>query len=160
MSDLRGFCAAIGLEDARTLLQSGNVVFRSTRRTCASLEKLLEAEAAKRLGLETGFFVRTAAELKEAIARNPFPGEAKRDPSHLLVLFLKDAPAADNVKALQAAITGPEVVRAVGRHAYITYPSGIGTSRLTTAVIERRLGTSGTGRNWNTVTKLSALAEA
>ena len=86
-------------------------------------------------------------------------GEAERDPARLLVVFLKDAPGAAHVKALAEAIAGPEVVRARGRHAYIFYPAGIGRSSLTHALIEKRLGTHGTGRNWNTVLKLAALAQ-
>jgi uncharacterized protein (DUF1697 family) len=42
-----------------------------------------------------------------------------------------------------------------GRHLYITYPAGMGPSKLTNALIERKLGTSGTARNWNTVRKIA-----
>jgi uncharacterized protein (DUF1697 family) len=160
MADLRDLLAAIGMEDVRTLLQSGNVVFRSGAQTAAQLEVVFEKAAAKRLGLETEFFVRTTADWKALIAGNPFPEEAKRDPGHLLVIFLKDAPSRENVAALQSAIKDREVVRAKGRHAYVVYPDGIGRSRLTTALIERKLGTRATGRNWNTVLKLGALAGA
>jgi uncharacterized protein (DUF1697 family) len=58
---------------------------------------------------------------------------------------------------LAAAIQGPETVRAKGRQLYIVYPAGIGRSKLTNALIERHLGTRGTGRNWNTVLKLAAM---
>jgi len=105
------------------------------------------------------FFVRTREEWKAVIAHNPFPEAAERDPAHLLVMFLKDAPDGEHVKALQGAITGPEVVRAQGRHLYAVYPVDIGHSRLTSTLIERKLGTRGTGRNWNTVLKLGALAQ-
>jgi uncharacterized protein (DUF1697 family) len=64
------------------------------------------------------------------------------------------------VSALQGAIKGREQVRVKGRQAYITYPDGIGRSKLTMAVIEKALGTRGTGRNWNTVLKLGDLAGA
>jgi len=159
MADLRQLLTHLGFTDARSLLQSGNLVFRTTGQTGVRLERLLEVEAAKRLELETRFFVRNAAEWKTIVARNPFREEATRDPSHLVVMFLKDAPAAKNVETLRAAIAGPELVRAEGRQAYLVYPDGIGRSRLTTALIERKLGTSGTGRNWNTVLKLAGLAE-
>jgi uncharacterized protein (DUF1697 family) len=159
MSDLRGLLARLGLKDAQSLLQSGNLVFRSDART-GDLERLLEAEADKRLGLRTEFFVRTAEEWKALIARNPFHAAAESDPSHFVVVFLKDAPDAKRVGALQAAITGPERVLSEGRQAYITYPAGIGNSRLNAGVIDRALGTRGTGRNWNTVLKLGALAWA
>ncbi len=160
MADLRALLTHLGFLDARSLLQSGNLVFRGNARTGAHLERLLEAEAAKRLHLQTDFFVRTAEEWKALVAQNPFRKEAERDPGHLLVMFLKDAPDVASVEALQAAITGPERVRAEGRHAYVVYPIGIGRSRLTNALIEKKLGTRGTGRNWNTVLKLGALASS
>ena len=158
MADLRELLASLGMQDVRSLLQSGNVVFRSDVHTATQLERVLEHATAKRLGLETSFFVRTARDWKAIIAANPFPEEAERDPGHLLVIFLKEAPDPETVSALQSAIKGREVVRAKGRHAYVVYPDGIGRSRLTSALIEKKLATRGTGRNWNTVLKLDALA--
>lgn len=158
MGDLRELAARLGLEDARTLLQSGNLVFRNARPTGAALEALLERESARRLGLETRFMVRTADEWEAIVERNPFGDEARRDPGHLVLLCLKAAPAAGAVEQLQAAIAGRELVQGDGRQAYMVYPDGIGTSKVTTALIERKLGTAATGRNWNTVRKLAALA--
>jgi uncharacterized protein (DUF1697 family) len=160
MAELRALLAKLGMEDPRSLLQSGNLVFGGGSRGGAPLELLLEAEARKRLGLDTDFFVRTDEEWREVIAGNPFPAEARSDPGHLVVVFLKAAPDSKSVAALQASIKGREVVRARGRHAYITYPDGIGRSKVTAALIEKKLGTRGTARNWNTVLKLGALAGA
>ena len=157
MADLRELLEALGLKNPQSLLQSGNVVFESAARPTAQLEKLLEDGAAKRLGLETPFYVRTAAEWQQAIAGNPFPKEAKLDPGHTILMCLKEAPAPAAVKALQEAIKGREAVTANGRYAYFLYPDGIGTSKLTMKVIEKNLGTTGTARNWNTVLKLGAL---
>jgi uncharacterized protein (DUF1697 family) len=158
MADLRELLRHLGLSDVTSFLQSGNLVFRAESRSTVQMERLLEAGAGKRLGLRTDFFVRSARDLNAAIARNPLRHEAEEDPGHFLVLFLKDAPAAGAVEALKAAITGPEVLRADGRHVYVVYPAGIGRSRLTNTLIEKTLGTRVTGRNWNTVLKLAALA--
>ena len=158
MTALREMLDALGFENPRTLLQSGNVVFRSDTSSGEKIEQLLERSAAKRLGVETSFFVRSAKEWSALIAANPLPVEAKADPGHLLVMCLKGAPPRANVDALQKAIKGREVVRAVGRTAYIAYPDGIGRSKLTAALIEKHLGCRGTARNWNTVLKLDALA--
>jgi uncharacterized protein (DUF1697 family) len=160
MPALREFLLQLGLADPRTVLQSGNAVFRSARGTSDGLERLLETEAAGRLGLRTDVMVRSAEEWGEIIARNPFRDEAERDPSHLVVMCLKSAPRKECLERLQAAITGPERVRLEGKNAYIVYPAGIGRSRLTNALLERHLGTRGTGRNWNTVLRLEALAGA
>jgi uncharacterized protein (DUF1697 family) len=160
MADLRQLLVGLGLEDARSLLQSGNLVFGCEGRTAAQLERLLEGEARARLALELEFFVRTAREWAALVAANPFPEAAEHDPGRLVVLFMKRAPEAGTVVALRAAITGPEVLRARGREAYVIYPQGQGRSRLTTTFVEKRLGTRVTGRNWNTVLRLAALARA
>jgi len=75
------------------------------------------------------------------------------------VVVLKAAPTPAQVRALQAAIRGREVVRAHRRELYAVHPDGIGTSKLTLPLIEKHLGTRGTGRNWNTVLKMAALAQ-
>ena len=114
----------------------------------------------ERLGVETTVMVRTAKDWRGVIAQNPFPAEAGCDPSHLAGVFLKDAPAPGAEALLQGAVTGRETVRVSGRHVYIVYPDGFGRSKVTSTLIEKKLGTRGTSRNWNTVLKLGALAEA
>ena len=160
MAELRDLLAELGFANVQSLLQSGNLVFDSRASTPARLESRLEQAAKDRLQLETAFFVRTAREWAEIVAGNPFPDEAKRDPAHLVVQFLKGAPDRGQITALEQAIAGREVIRAGGRHLYIVYPDGIGRSKLTNALIEQKLGTQGTARNWNTVLKLASLAAA
>ena len=99
MSDLRDLVTGLGFDSARSMLQSGNLVFRG--QTGERLERLLEAEANTRLGLHADFLIRSAKEWKEVVARNPFRKEAEHDPSHLVVMFLKAAPNAKDVKAVQ-----------------------------------------------------------
>jgi uncharacterized protein (DUF1697 family) len=160
MSELRALVAKLGLDGAQTLLQSGNLVFAGAGRPTAELEVLLEGATKKRFGVETDYFVRTAAEWDAVVAGNPFPAEAKRDPAHLLVMFMKDPPTRAAVSGLEAAIVGREVVRARGKHLYMVYPDGVGRSKLTNVLVEKKLGTRGTARNWNTVLKLGALVGA
>jgi uncharacterized protein (DUF1697 family) len=158
MSDLRDLGVALGFDDVRTVLQSGNFVFRSASKPSRDLETLCERAAKKHLGLDTAFHVRTADEWQAAIAANPFTEEAARDPGRLLLVLLKDQPRQADVIALERAIVGRELVRAGERHAYIVFPDGVGRSKLTTALLDRTLGKGGTGRNWNTVLRLDALA--
>lgn len=154
MNELCAMVESLGIAAVRSVLQSGNLVFEGGRRTAGAIERMLEAETAKRLKIEVSYFVRGAEEMRRVVAGNPFEKEAARDPSHLVVVFLKEAVEAKAVKGLQPAIVGTEEVRAAGRELYAWYPAGIGTSKLTNAVIERKLGVRGTARNWNTVKKL------
>lgn len=151
MADLRAMLTDLGFGQARSLLQSGNLVFHGSARAGPEIEALLEREAATRLGLRTDFLVRSAGEWAEILSANPFPEEAEHDPGHLVVMFLKEVPDGSVAAALQAAATGPERLRVIGRHVYIVCPNGIGRSRL-------KLDVLGTTRNWNTVRKLGALA--
>ena len=114
MADLRTFFVGLGFESVRTMLQSGNVVFASDTGVSKKLESLLEAGAEVDLDLQTEFFVRSANEWKALVQRNPFPREAKNDPSKLVVVFLKNTPPARAVRTLQSSIKGPEPVRAHG----------------------------------------------
>jgi uncharacterized protein (DUF1697 family) len=156
MADLKTLFIDLGFEEVRTLLNSGNAVFRG-KTTGANLENLLETEFAKRAGRPTEFFVRTAEEWNSIVDRNPMTDEARRDPGHLLVVVLKRAPTDREVDALRGAIVGSEVVEADGKQAYIYYPAGVGQSKLTAKLIEKQLGSPGTGRNWNTVLKLAEM---
>lgn len=158
MAELRSFAADVGLEEPRTLLQTGNLVFSADERDPEILERMLEKEAESRLGLRTNFFVRSASEWRDIVAANPFPDAGRDDPSHLLTLFTRETPSDSKTRALEQAIRGREVFRAVGRQVYAVYPDGIGRSKLTHAVIERALGSPCTGRNWNTVLKLEGMA--
>jgi uncharacterized protein (DUF1697 family) len=53
----------------------------------------------------------------------------------------------------------PEELRIDGREVYIYFPNGMARPKLSMALVERTLKTSGTGRNWNTVRKLLEMAE-
>lgn len=156
MADVKAAFEALGLDNVRTHLQSGNVVFRSSRSDRAKLAKALEGV----LGVEARIILRTADELRSVIAANPLPEDAKRNPSGFVVAFLADKPTAASMQALRDANQGPETMQLHGAELYIHYGDGMGRSKLTNALIERKLGVAGTARNWNTVTKLLELADA
>ncbi|HUQ99520.1 MAG TPA: DUF1697 domain-containing protein [Gemmatimonadaceae bacterium] len=156
MAGLKTFFEDLGFTDVKTLLQSGNVVFRGKSKNDSQLERLLEKEAQKHLKLECDFMVRSPADLERVVKNNPFPREAKSNPSGLIVLFLKTEAEQKHIDDLTAAIVGSERVEGIGRETYIYYGEGMGRSRLTNAVIEKRVGRA-TGRNWNTVGKVLGL---
>jgi uncharacterized protein (DUF1697 family) len=155
MADLKAVAEATGLLQARTLLQSGNLVFRAKAQGSAALERLLEGALDKKLGLKTPVVVRAAEEWRAALDANPFPKEAKNDPSHLLVMPLKANIDKTAVAELVKAIVGREQVKLGARLLYLVYPDGIGRSKLTAALIEKKVGVAGTARNWNTALKIA-----
>jgi len=158
MSDLREIAAGLGLREPKTVLQSGNLVFESDEASPTDIETLLEAAIEIRTGLKIDFMVRSFDELRSVIAANPYPGAAEDGPSHLLVLFTKTDVDSGCIEPLRAAIKGRETAELGRRCVYLVYPDGIGTSKLTSAILDSKLKSKGTARNWNTLLKVVALS--
>lgn len=156
-SEFKAAIAHLGYGEAKTVGAAGSAVI-ATEAAPASVEAALEAELAARLGFVTEVFARPRAALAATLSANAFPAMAKADPSHLLVLFLKNDPTAAELAALRDRIVGREQVESGPGCLYIAFPDGIGTSKLTPAVMARALRQPGTGRNWNTVRMLAELS--
>jgi len=156
MEALREAYEAIGLAEVRTLLQSGNVVFRSGLTDRARLVKRIMQEIERRFDLQIEVILRTLAEVASIVDRGPVLSP-RADKSKLLVMFLASVPDA----AAQAALKKwhkdkalKEMLELRGPEIYLYYPDGVGRSKLTGGVIENKLDTAGTARNWNTLVKL------
>ena len=159
MDALRDLYGALGLRDAQTYVQSGNVVFRSDAKNIAPLAKRIEDAIESKFGFRPSVILRTTTDLRDVVASNPFAERRDIDGSKLLVTFLAAAPSPQACDEILRIKTDGEEVRIVGRELYIYFPDGMGRSKVWPA-IEKALKKSGTGRNWNTVTKLLEMAEA
>lgn len=155
MAELRALATVLGFGDPQTLLASGNLVFDAPDHPEPGPR--LQAELEAQLGLKTLVITRSPQAWAAMIAANPFPDMARERPNALLAMSLAAAPALGAMDALRAAIPGPEAVELVGCDLFVAYRDGMGASKLDSAVIERKLGVRGTGRNWNTVLKLAAM---
>jgi uncharacterized protein (DUF1697 family) len=143
MADLRAMCAEIGLTDVATYIASGNVVFSSDLGADA-VKAALGARLAEYAGKPVHVMVRTAGEIAEVLACNPFEGAPG---NKVVTVFLDDAPAVD---ALDHAVHVKTEVMALGiREIYVHYVDGQGTSKLKIPA-----ALVGTARNMNTVATL------
>ncbi len=148
MPKLKSAVEALGFEDVRTYINSGNVIITSAEEpTAAALEKAILSE----LGVKTTVMLRTATELKKAIAANPF---ADADPSKAQVVFL---PSRASTAGVDKDPSPPDEYRAKGKEIYCHFPNGLGRSKLS-AYLGRTIGAPGTSRGLKTVTKLLDLA--
>jgi uncharacterized protein (DUF1697 family) len=157
MADWRAFLAGQGMGDVKTLLASGNAVFTTEEGDAALLESKLSAAMKHTLGIDTGWFLRSHAELQAIVQANPFPDAAAAHPNHLQVHFCHDAVDPKLIATVAEIYDGPERLHAVGRELYVDYPVDIGNSKLPHAMNKVKLAAGATGRNWNTILKLVAL---
>ena len=160
MDALRALYESLKLRDPHTYVQSGNVIFRTKERDLLVLTKRVQNAIQRRFGFRPDVIVRTSSQLRDVIARNPFAKRRDIHPSRLLVTFLASNPGPEAREKVLKIKTDPEELRIDGRELYTYYPNGMARPKLSWAVIEKMLKTSGTGRNWNTVTKLLEIAEA
>jgi uncharacterized protein (DUF1697 family) len=154
MEDLRAVYESLGLTDVRSHIQSGNVVFRSPR---AITPKRIEDAIEKRFGFRSEVVLRSPEELQDVIARNPFQ---VFEASKLLVWFMATDPGEPARVKVRALDTPPEKLYVDGRELYIYFPNGQARTTLNMAAVGKAIGSGGTGRNWNTVTKLLEIARS
>lgn len=149
MADLRMRCEQLGYADVRTLIQSGNVVLRSSE-DFATVRLRLESALLEHLGAPIDVIVRSPHELAAILTANPFPDA---NPSRVAVHLANDPIDAVIVDAISAP--GREELASGIREIYIHYPDGMGTSRLQ---LPKELGRA-TARNLNTLRRTLALAK-
>ena len=147
MTELKALCEAAGFRSVRTYIASGNVVFQSAKSE-TQVKKALEAALAAYADKPVGVVVRTAAEMADVLARNPF---AQMPGNRVEAYFLDDAPAKDALQTVTNQTS--EQLRLGVREIYAYYADGIGDSKLKIPAAKH-----GTARNMNTIAKLSEMA--
>jgi uncharacterized protein (DUF1697 family) len=147
------------LEDPRSYVQSGNVVFRTKEKNSPQLAKKIQAAIQKKFGCCPEVILRTGDELRRVIAANPFPEQTKSEPGKVLVTFLAGEPPGDAEPNLEKFKDFPEQLHLKGRELYIYFPNGAGRSKLPWSTVDKFLKVTGTARNWNSVQAMLKLAE-
>ncbi len=159
MDALRALYESLKFTGCQTHIQSGNVIFKTTERNLSKLTSQIQTAIERSFGFRPDVILRTADELRDVIARNPFAKRRGIEPGKLLVTFLASDPAPEARDNLLKLKPDPEELHIDGRELYIYFPDGMGRSKLW-PLIERTLKVSGTGRNWNSVIKMLAIADA
>jgi len=159
MDALRALYQSLKLRDPQTYVQSGNVIFRTDERDLNLLAKRIQNGIVRKFGCNPEVILRTTGELRDVIARNPFAKRRGIDPRKLLVTFLASDPGSEARGKILQLKTDPEELRVDRRELYIYFPNGMARPKFSWAAIEKMLKIPGTGRNWNSVTKLLEMSE-
>jgi uncharacterized protein (DUF1697 family) len=156
MRELAELLEALGLEEVRTYIQSGNAVFRAAGEAAAALGDRIAAAIEERKGFRPEVLVLSAERLEAAARANPFP-EGEAEPKTLHLFFLAATPTAPDLAGLEALRSPTERFHLATEVLYLHAPDGIGRSKLATRV-ERLLGVPATARNWRTVQMLREMS--
>jgi len=163
MDALRALYESLKFDDPRTFIQSGNVIFRTklphSPKNSAALANRIQNAIERTFGFRPEVILRTPDELRAAIAASPFPAHRNLHPGKILVTFLVAEPPSEAHATLRNLKGYPEEVHLKGRELYIYFPNGAGQTKLPWSKVEKLVQVTGTARNWNSVTKMLAIAE-
>jgi len=159
MAELRTLATGLGWRKVGTFIQSGNLVFVSSG-SSAALEAALEAALARHFGFSVEVIVRGASAWAGYAAGTPFPDAAAARPHRMLLGLSKLPPKPDAAERLRAYAKAGERIQVADDAIWIDFADGIGTSKLSPAVLDRAVGSTVTARNWTTVQKLAELLAA
>jgi len=158
MSEFVRHLKALHLENIQTYIQSGNAIFRSSRKISPTLGTQIATQIERCHGFRPQVLLLRLDQLEQAIASNPFK-EAEAEPKTLHLFFLASTPTAPDIESLTQAQSPSERFHLTDPIFYLHTPEGMGRSKLARSV-EKLLGVAVTARNWRTVLKLRALATA
>ena len=160
MADLRASLEhhSDSFSHVKTWIQTGNVIFQSSRNSQELKEKIKEV-ILQDFGLDdVPVMIRTGQEIKEALANNPF---AERESKRIFIAFLDQKPRQDLMDEMGRLDYSPEeyVLSEKNDMIYFYIPN-FAKYKLDTTLFEKKLQLKASSRNWRTTTKLAELASA
>ena len=159
MSALRACFVDDGFADARTYIQSGNVVFTSSGTRGPALTRRIEEMLSSTFGYQASVVLRSRTQMRAIADRAPKGFGTKPSEYRSDVIFLKEP--LDAKTAMKAVLTNPDVDEATPGPGVLYFSrlvSRAAQSRLS-RIVSSPIYPNVTIRNWNTTVALLRLLE-
>lgn len=153
MMDLTQIFTKHKCQNIKTYIQSGNLVFTQENAKISSLIKAVKKNIKDDFGFTPEIIIISEQEFTLAISNNPFKSTTGKD---LHFFFLESVPTSPNLEKIDTLKVKTEQFELIGSIFYLFAPEGIGRSKLAVN-IEKNLGVTATGRNFNTIKKLESM---
>ena len=153
MDELRAALEDDGFEKVQTVVASGNVLFEHGKAPDAALEQQIAQVIENRFGINSFAAVRSKAELRSAIADNPFAQDG--EPGYVHTIFLSQPLDRVAFEAFSRAYRGPERLAAGTREFYVDFVDGVARSKLDPAMKKAKVVTGrATARNLRSLARM------
>lgn len=146
-----------GYKNVKTYIQSGNVIFESTKKSNGALEKAISKLILNSFGHEVEVIVRTQKEIEDTISKAPF--KKKDQDKKLYVTFLVDNLSSENIKLLKSLSNTAETFFTTGKEIYTIRDPKLQFDKTVLGTFDKKLKVSTTTRNWNVVNKINELMQ-
>lgn len=157
MEALRKVMEDDGFENAKTYIQSGNILFDSPENSPEVIENRIHELIQTHFGFDVSVIVINQEVLESVSKNNPYLKEKEIDLKKLYITFLSSNPIQENIEELKKANFEPDEIVIEGSVVFMRYDNPAGNSKLTNKLIENKLKVKATARNWNTTLKLLQL---
>ena len=163
MADLREALIPLGLQNIRTYIQSGNILFESSESE-EILHKQIQETIQTVFGITSTVMMRSAEELQHIVNNCPFSQQDIADASataigeSLHVAFLSAAPTEENGDKLLSYANDKERCVIIGREVYLLFSDSIRNAKLSQQL--PKLEVPATVRNWKTMMKFATMIDS
>jgi len=160
MTDLSTLFKDLGFNDAMTYIQSGNVIFTGASfLNISEIATTIEKKILKRFNFNVPAMIRTVQDIKNLTPLNPFLQQENFDTSKMAVMFLHEKATDAQIQKVINIDYPPDKFKIIGSEIFIYCPNGFGRTKLYTNFFEKKMGVTGTARNWKTITTILQIAE-
>src|SRR5712664_3449072 len=154
MESLRASFEALGFSRVQTYVQSGNVIFETSKGLANNLSRKIREKISSDYGFSVPLILRTSGEMEKIVSDNPFLKERGIDHTRLHVTLLSEVPVKAALGRLDSLNGEPDQFRIKNREVYLYCPNGYGRTKLSNSAFEKLLAVEATTRNWKTVNML------
>ncbi len=158
MDALKNLYADLGFAEVKTYIQSGNVIFQSTKHNISDIQQDIEQRIHSVFGFEVPVLVFDTSVFSNIVQKNPFLKDATKDQSLLHITFLSHTPERDGFDKMDIAKYLPDEIVLGTNALYLYCPNGYGNTKLTNTFLEKKLNAKATTRNLKTSNELLRIA--
>ena len=130
MLELLKLFDVLHLKNAKTYIQSGNVVFQAKKADEQSLQKNIEKEISKKFGFEVPVLIKPATDITTILKSNPFLKQNDIDQSKLHVTFIDGFINKKIIDCLSEQTFGSDEFTVGKNVIYLHCPNGYGNTKL------------------------------
>lgn len=159
MSELRTLLMGVGLQNVKTYIQSGNVVFDSNAGSIEELNALMGKSIFDRYGFKVPVLLKSVSEVVDILAKNPYNDQEDISANKVYFVLLFAEPTKEAMIVLEKGEYGNEEFKVAKNCVYLCCGQGYGKAKLNNNLVERKLQVKATTRNYRTMAKMAGLAE-
>jgi uncharacterized protein (DUF1697 family) len=156
METLRAMFAALGFENVKSYVNSGNIVFETKKTNDLKLAEKIEKAIEKEFSFDVRVMVRAMSEIEEILKNNPFEGKFENHKA-LHVVFLNEELSKEKRELLLSNNGKDEEFAVRGREIFHNSKIHTVDSLLGKDYLGKKLKTPATARNWRTINKIAEL---